>query len=120
MKYYYNGQLVRTSDHVYTHAVIDTKTGKAIACRNGAEAAEAAKNAELSSARSNIKYFEDMIKAMKAGQNHFSYKIGRCTARARIADDMTIEKAENKIEQLKAWIEKRRSELIVVPLTSGN
>lgn len=119
MKYYYDGKLVRTSDHVYTHAVIDTKTGKAIACRNGAEAAEAAKNAELSYARSDIKYFEDMIRAIKAGQNHFYHKIGRCTARAKIADDMTIEKAENKIEQLKTWIDKRRSELIVVPVTAA-
>lgn len=116
MKYYYNGKLVRTSDHTYTHAVLDTKTGEAVACRNGIEKAESARQSEMSLARGDIKYFEDMIKAMKAGRNYFFYKIGRCTEKAKIADDMTIEKAERRITDLKGWIDKRLSELIIVPL----
>ena len=116
MKYYYNDTLIRTSDHSYTHAVIDTKTGKAVACRNGIAAAESARNAEVSFERGNIKYYENMIKAMKAGRSYFFYKIGRCTDKARIADDMTVEKAENRIREIKAWIEQRLNELIIVPI----
>ena len=118
MKYYYNGKLVRTSDHIYTHAVIDTTTGKTVACRNGLSKAEAARIDELRWTRSSIKYYEDMLKAMRAGRDHFFYKIGKCTERSKIADDMTVEKAENKISDLNAWIEKRASELIIVPLTA--
>lgn len=116
MKYYYNGKLVRTSEHAYTHAVIDTKTGKAVACRNGLRNAESARQSELSLTRGDIKYYEDMIKAMKAGRSHFFCKSGRCTVKHKIADNMTIEKAERKITELKGWIDKRLGELIVVPL----
>ena len=116
MKYYYGGKLVRTSDHVYTHAVLDTTSGKVVACRNGADKAEAARVAELSLCRGDIKYYEEMIKAMKKGREYFIYTIGRATEKAKIAEDMTVEKAEQRIEELKAWIEKRLSELAVVPL----
>lgn len=116
MKYYYNGNLVRTSDHTYTHAVIDTKTGKAIACRNGADKAEAARQDELRLSRGDIKYYQDMIKAIKNGRSHFFYKIGKMTEKTKINDDMTIEKAEQRITEIKGWIEKRLNELVVVPL----
>lgn len=116
VQYYYNGKLIRTSDHTYTHAVIDTKTGKAVACRNGLDKAESARNAEVSLERGNIKYYEDMIKALKAGRNYFFYKIGRCTEKARIDDGMTIEKAETRIDEINAWIEKRMNELVIVPI----
>ena len=116
MKYYYNGQLVRTSEHTYTHAVIDTKTGKAVACRNGADKAETARNAEMSLYRGDIRWYEEMIKAMKKGHRKFIYKARGLQEIHNIADDMTIEKAERRIAELKEWIDKRMSELVVVPL----
>lgn len=116
MKYYYNDKLIRTSDHVYTHAVIDTKTGKAVACRNGIEQAEAARYAELSFSRGSIRYYEDMIRAMKAGREYFFHKVGRMTEKHKISENMTVESAEKRIADIKAWIEQRMSELIIVPI----
>ena len=116
MKYYYNGELVRTSDHTYTHAVLDTKTGKVIACRNGADKAELARVAEVSLARGDIRYYDEMIRAMKLGRRYFFYNVGRMKEKTEIDEAMTIEKAYQRIDQLRAWIEKRLSELVVVPL----
>ena len=76
MKYYYNDRLIRTSNHVYTHAVLD-ENGKCVACRNGLEAAISARHAESSFDRSAIKDYEDAIKALKAGRTYYTYKVGR-------------------------------------------
>lgn len=116
MKYYYDGKLVRTSDHIYTHAVYDTSKGKVMACRNGLDNALSAKNAEMSLERGNIRYYEDMIKAIKAGRDYFFTKCGRVTEKHKIGENMTVEKAENRIGEIKAWIEKRMNELVIVKL----
>ena len=97
MKYYYNGHLVRTSDHTYTHAVIIAASGKVIACRNGLENAEAAKRAELSSHfGKRIKYYEQMLEAARKGKTYF-YDTTVMRGRSYKAD-VTHSAAELEIE----------------------
>ena len=94
MKYYYNDKLIRTSDHVYTHAVI-SENGKCVACRNGYANAVKAKNAEKSNAV--IKEGTDAINALKAGKTSYIYKVGRVPFKYYFKPDDTIEKYENAI-----------------------
>ena len=120
MKYYYNGELIRTSDHIYTHAVIDTKTGKAVACRNGLDKAEAAKLDETRLARSDIRDLNEKIKAIKAGKNKFWVKVGRTGMWCKISEKCTVQDCENSIKRCEDYIRIRNEQLIVVPLTAEN
>lgn len=120
MKYYYNGKLIRTSDHIYTHAVIDTKTGKAIACRNGLDKAEAAKMDETRLTRNDIRDLNEKIKALKAGRDRYWVKCGRRGMWVRISEKSTIENCEEHIKRCEEYIRIRNEQLIVVPLTAEN
>lgn len=100
MKYYYEGKLIRTSNHIYTHAVIDSK-GKCVACRNGYENAVKAKNAERSNKA--IKEANDAINALKAGRKYYFYKIGQFSYKYTFKANDTIEKYQGVIERANDW-----------------
>lgn len=79
MKFYYNGELVRTSkNHVYTHAVI-TERGGCIACSSSKDKAEAV----ITTARNNqlraISNMDAKIEAIKAGKKKYRCVEGRRT-----------------------------------------
>ena len=74
-KYYYNGKLVRTSDHIYTHAVLNEK-GEVIACRPSFEKASNVITSEVSKAKKAINENNKGIEARKAGKDGFWTKDG--------------------------------------------
>ena len=100
MKYYYNGKLMRTSNHVYTHAVIDNN-GKCVACRNGYANAVKAKNAERSDKA--IREANNAINALKAGRSYYFFKIGQCSYKHTFEAKDTIERYQGVIERANEW-----------------
>ena len=102
-RYYYNGKLIRTSDHVYTHAVLDNE-GKCVACRNGLEQAMRAKEAEKTFAKNGIRDCEAAIKALEAGKSYYFYKLGRCQYKYRFEETDTIQKYKEHIAIYQARI----------------
>jgi hypothetical protein len=91
IKYFYNGELIRTSTHIYTHAVLDEK-GNCIACRNGRENAQKAKDAQRVWANGERRFAEEAIKAMQAGRSSFFYTSGRDKVVYKFKPDDTVEK----------------------------
>lgn len=100
MKYYYNGKLVRTSDHEYTHAVIDMSTGKCKGCRASEEKAMAIKAEEIGKYEARITGCLKQIKALEEGKTFWYCKYGRDTFKTPIR----MSKAE--LEQMMADIQK--------------
>lgn len=78
MKFYWNGTLVRTSEsHEYTHAVIDTKTGRVIGCRSSLAAAISLKSSEISGHQKGVEYDLAAILAKQNGKTYIMVKGGR-------------------------------------------
>ena len=102
MKYYYNDKLIRTSDHVYTHAVIGADGG-CIACRNGYDNALKARNAMKNN--TVIKEYNDAINALKSGKKYYTYKVCRITHTHYFKPEDTIEKYQEWLERAKVWNE---------------
>ena len=103
-KYFYNGNLVRSSYHEYTHGVI-TGAGELIACRNGEANAEKARQAEKLIYKRNLTFYEAKLKALRAGRDTFECKSGRMKTWYKIAPGTTerqilaaIRKNEEAIE----------------------
>lgn len=103
MKYFYEGKLVRTSTHVYTHAVLDDE-GKCVACRNGLEAALKAKEAEKSFFKTIIRDSNEAIKALKAGRKGYFYKMGRSQYFCKFTAENTLERYQTSIANAEAQI----------------
>lgn len=110
MKFYYNGNLVRTSkNHIYTHAVVNTVSGKAIGCRANKENAEAIISSEIAQYERGIKNCESAIKALQSGKSGYYSKDGRRSWFCKFDPDRTvsdyeewIESRRNRIEEIKA------------------
>ena len=95
MKFYYNGQLVRTSKtHEYTHAVV-TKSGDCIGCRTNRQNAEYIISTEIHQNEMGIKNAKAAIEAIKAGKS-----IYRC----HIGNRSYYEKCGKSIEYYEKWI----------------
>jgi hypothetical protein len=103
IRYYYNGELMRTSAHTYTHAVLDEK-GKCIACRNGLDNAIKAKEAEKQWDKRIIRDSQTAIKALQAGRTYYIYKIGGAACKYRFEDGDTVTKYQEQIERSMAHI----------------
>lgn len=119
MKYYYNGQLIRTSkNHVYSHAVIIEKDGKynVFGCRKTLEDAQALINSEISGCRRRIGNANEAIKAMTAGKKGYYAKEGRRTWYITFPADYTIETYEHEIEWQNDRIKHIESTWQIVPL----
>ena len=101
MKYYYNGKLIRTSNHVYTHAVL-TPDGKVIGCRNGLANAQRAKDAERGMANNDRRDAEAAIKALRAGRSFYFYHVGRMQYKHTFTAADTVEKYERIIRWAEA------------------
>ena len=98
MKFYYNGQLIRTSkNHIYTHAVID-ESGRCRGCRANRETAEAIISTEITHKEQSIQNCKNAIKAMESGKSGYIYKDGRKTWFTKFRSDATIEEFKRYIE----------------------
>lgn len=76
MKFYYNGQLIRTSaNHIYTHAVLNEK-GKCLGCRSNRQAAEAIITTAIHGHEDGIANEKAAIEALKKGQTMVRFKDG--------------------------------------------
>lgn len=93
-KYFYNGKLVRTSEHEYTHGVL--VNGKVVACRPSYEKAHNVITSEIAKANGFVKEYKSLLKAIAEGRGTYEYKIGN----RRI-----IAPVRNKnVEEIEGWI----------------
>lgn len=96
MKFYYNGELVRTSkNHNYTHAIL-TPNGIA-SCSSRKETAESEIRALKSEAISRVEHCEYILKEFDAGKDFYFSK----SKRVSIKNEMPKDRAT--IEQWLKW-----------------
>lgn len=117
MKFYYNGQLVRTSkNHIYTHAVINAKNNACMGCRASKDSAEAIISTEVAQYEKRIANYESAIKALESGRSGYYAKEGRHTYYERFSADRTVEKYTEWIEMNRAYIDNVKANWQVVEL----
>lgn len=75
-KYYYNGKLVRTSAHEYTHAVLNDK-GDCVACRGSYDKALSVKMQYVNELRRNATHNRKCAEAKRADKRTMIVKNGR-------------------------------------------
>lgn len=75
-KFFYNGKLIRKSEHEYTHAVI-TDNGKLVGCRTSYEAARSIISSEISHAQREIENHRRALKALENGEAGYTIDLGR-------------------------------------------
>lgn len=114
MKYYYNEKLIRTSDHEYTHAVIDMTTGKCKGCRGSEDKAMAIKAAEISKYEARITGCHKQIKALAEGKTFWYCKQGRNIFKTTIR--RTKEELEQMIEDNQKYIDSIEQDWQIVKL----
>lgn len=122
MKFYYNGQLMRTSkNHNYTHAVvIETEDGiKCYGCHKDRKGCEAEISRQINECNRGIENAHEAIKALNAGKAGYYCKYGRgksCWVPFRECTDPTVEHYEKWIVSNKAHADKVRRTWKVVEL----
>ncbi len=117
MKFYYNGQLVRTSkSHEYTHAVIDITTNGCKGCRVGRYKAEAIISAEVAEYERRAKNYESAIKALESGKTGYYVKEGRRTWFNKFSADATVEKYREWIAWNREYVDSIKANWKVVEL----
>lgn len=117
MKFYYNGQLVRTSkNHEYTHAVINIVSGGCMGCRVGKDKAEAIISTEVAKYEKQIANYENAIKALQNGKSGYYAKDGRHTYFSKFSADNTVEKYREWIAWNMDYINKVKANWQVVEL----
>lgn len=117
MKFYYNGELIRTSKtHEYTHAVIDVRNSGCWGCRTSYKAAQAIIDGQISGCNESINNCTAAIKALKAGKVGYIGKDGRNTFKHIFREDETVEKYMGYIEDALKRIHEIQDYLKVVEL----
>lgn len=109
MKYYYKGQLIRTSkNHKYTHAVITAQGEKIIClgCSASKDGAAKIKQKEAGFHERRIANYEKAIAALKDGRNGYYHKDGRSEIYVFFGDNRTIDYYENGIKSDREELEK--------------
>ena len=109
MKYYYKGQLIRTSkNHKYTHAVIKAQGEKIIClgCSASKDGAAKIKQKEAGFHERIIANYEKAIAALKDGRNGYYHKDGRSEIFVRFGKDSTIDYYEKGIKSAKEELKK--------------
>ena len=116
-KFYYNGELVRTSkNHIYTHAAININTGTCLGCSSTIQGAQKVINDRKSAAQEEIGNAKAAISALKSGKNGYYAKAGRHTYFHRFDENDTIEKYQGWIDHDTNRIEYIDANLRVVEL----
>ena len=118
MKFYYNGKLIRTSKcHIYTHAVIDTATGRCEGCRADKKNAESIISSEISRHQKGIEDCKRCINAVNQGKKgvRFYERNGWSWFR-KFEEDDTVEHFEKWIKSHDENIERIKQNWKVVEL----
>lgn len=76
MKYFINGEKVRESKRIYTHAVVNVN-GTLIGCCGSYELACNLMNREKAIKQGNIESYRSAIRALENGESHYWVKDGR-------------------------------------------
>lgn len=117
MKFYYNGELVRTSkNHIYTHAVINTENNACMGCRANKENAEAIITSEIASNEKRIANSETAIKALENGKSGYYVKDGRHTWYCKFSKENTVAWYNDCIESRRERIDYIKNNWKVVEL----
>lgn len=95
-KYFYNGKLVRTSEHIYTHAVLNEK-GELVGCRPSYDKAHNIITSKIAEANSFVKEYKSLLKAISEGRKTYEFKVGnrRIIAPVRYTD----------VNEINGWID---------------
>lgn len=107
MKFYYNNELVRTSKHAYTHAVLvlyEDGTFKVAGCRTSKDACEAIIRQEINYAKQAIQNYNSLAKAIKEGKKKYGCKEGRRTYYLPV-EDSTVEQCNERIAGKEEYID---------------
>lgn len=117
MKFYYNGQLVRTSkNHIYTHAVINAENNACMGCRASKDTAEAVISTEVAQYEKRIANYESATKALESGKSGYYAKEGRHTYFNKFSPDSTVERYRERIEWCREYIDYIKANWKVVEL----
>ena len=112
MKFYYNGNLIRTSKtHTYTHAVLKPD-GKPFACSSSLDGAKKAIQKEIGGWETSKKNCREAIKAINAGKPYCFFQHGRMTIKVSLKGE-TVADYEKHIQEYDRIIEKYKSYQIV-------
>lgn len=120
MKFYYDGQLIRTSKtHVYTHACI--RKGEngyiCLGCSSTRAGAEKVKIDKIRTLESAIYIYTARIEAIKAGKNGFyniKHKWISFKGCFEGCDYVPLEEFERRLENTKASLERVKNEWMIV------
>ena len=107
-KFFYNGKLIRKSEHEYTHAVI-TDDGKLAGCRTSRDAAQSIISSEISHAQREIENHKRALKALENGENGYVINLGRGNKyfhKFGNNEYETVENCQAAIRRLESFIEK--------------
>lgn len=120
MKFYYNGELIRTSkNHLYTHAVLcfeDDGKIRVIGCASSYDLALKVWNRETSLA-SYIDETKRAIENAKDGKDYYKVKYGRTIITKTITH--SIEEMEQKVERLEKSEQWMKDHYRIVELEKG-
>lgn len=116
MKFYYDGQLIRTSKtHVYTHACV--KKGEngyiCFGCSSTRAGAEKVKKDRMREIESAIYSYNARIEAVKEGKSGF-YSIKHKWISFKECGHITLEELERRLESTKASLERVKNEWMIV------
>lgn len=112
MKYYYNGNLIRTSKtHTYTHAVMKPD-GKAFACSSSFDGAKKALQKEINGWEASKNNCIRAIKAINAGQSYYFCQHGRMSYKVSLKNE-TVAYYERRMREYDTIIESYKSFQIV-------
>ena len=116
MKFYYDGQLIRTSKtHIYTHACI--RKGEngyiCLGCSSTRAGAEKVKNDKMRELENAVYSYTARIEAIKAGKTGF-YNIKHKWISFKECHNVTLEELERRLEISKASVERVKNEWMIV------
>lgn len=115
MKYYHNGKLLRTSTHVYTHALID-QNGRAITCSATREGCTKELNRRIRESEQRIANYENALKAQAAGKTQTIWHDGRSSFYMNLNNLMGLHKFAEYLETEKKVLDVKKHEWKIVEL----
>lgn len=115
MKFYYNGNLIRTSKtHHYAYAVMEGN--RVFNCSATREGCERFIQSYINESLGGIENCNKAIKALESGRNGYYHKFGRHEYYYKFDKNDTIETFKEHINNCKANIEYRRNNWKIVEI----
>lgn len=108
-RYYYNGNLLRTSAHDYKFACINKESGKAWSVNSTRALAEKTKNDKIRELQNNIDVLRKDIEDIKNGITHRWVKVNGRSFKREYANDWYYGNSiEKRQEEIDSYIENLR------------